>query len=38
VSADLVYDSVAAFITMFKKALGKPPGKYLSGIFPEYKS
>ena len=38
VSADLGYDSVAAFITMFKKALGKPPGKYLSGISPEYKS
>jgi AraC-like DNA-binding protein len=38
VSADLGYDSVAAFITMFKKALGKPPGKYLSGIFPEYKN
>jgi AraC-like DNA-binding protein len=34
VSADLGYDSVAAFITMFKKALGKPPGKYLSGLFP----
>lgn len=38
VSADLGYDSVAAFITMFQKALGKPPGKYLSGIFPEYKN
>jgi AraC-like DNA-binding protein len=38
VSADLGYDSVAAFITMFKKALGKPPGKYLSSIFPEYKN
>ena len=34
VSADLGYESVAAFITMFKKALGKPPGKYLSGISP----
>ncbi|WP_441235523.1 AraC family transcriptional regulator [Bradyrhizobium sp. 930_D9_N1_4] len=32
VSADLGYDSVAAFITMFKKALGKPPAKYLAGI------
>ncbi|MBR0971619.1 MULTISPECIES: AraC family transcriptional regulator [Bradyrhizobium] len=32
VSADLGYDSVAAFITMFKKALGKPPGKYLSSV------
>lgn len=34
VSADLGYDSVTAFITMFKKALGKPPAKYLSGIAP----
>jgi AraC-like DNA-binding protein len=25
VSADLGYESVTAFITMFKKALGKPP-------------
>jgi AraC-like DNA-binding protein len=32
VSADLGYESVAAFITMFKKALGKPPAKYLSDI------
>lgn len=32
VSADLGYESVSAFITMFKKALGKPPGKYLSGV------
>lgn len=32
VSADLGYDSVTAFITMFKKALGKPPAKYLSSI------
>jgi hypothetical protein len=23
---------LTAFITMFKKALGKPPAKYLSGI------
>jgi AraC-like DNA-binding protein len=38
VSADLGYESVAAFITMFKKALGKPPAKYLSSISPEYKS
>jgi AraC-like DNA-binding protein len=28
----LGYESVNAFITMFKKALGKPPGKYLSAI------
>ena len=32
VSADLGYDSVAAFITMFKKALGKPPAKYLASV------
>jgi len=32
VSADLGYESVAAFITMFKKALGKPPARYLSDI------
>ncbi|UCI27689.1 AraC family transcriptional regulator [Mesorhizobium sp. B2-8-5] len=32
VSGDLGYESVTAFITMFKKALGKPPAKYLSDI------
>ena len=32
VSADLGYESVTAFITMFKKALGKPPAKYLASI------
>ena len=32
VSADLGYESVTAFITMFKKALGKPPAKYLNSI------
>jgi AraC-like DNA-binding protein len=32
VSADLGYESVTAFITMFKKALGKPPAKYISSI------
>ena len=32
VSADLGYESVAAFITMFKKALGKPPAKYVSTV------
>jgi AraC-like DNA-binding protein len=32
VSGDLGYESVTAFITMFKKALGKPPAKYLSSI------
>lgn len=35
VSADLGYDSVAAFITMFKKALGKPPAKYLAGVLQD---
>jgi AraC-like DNA-binding protein len=29
VAFDLGYNSVSAFITMFKKALGEPPGKYL---------
>lgn len=32
VSTSLGYESVTAFITMFKKALGKPPAKYLSDI------
>jgi AraC-like DNA-binding protein len=32
VSADLGYESVTAFITMFKKALGKPPAKYLNTV------
>ena len=32
VSTTLGYESVTAFITMFKKALGKPPAKYLSDI------
>ncbi|KQW78091.1 AraC family transcriptional regulator [Devosia sp. Root413D1] len=35
VSADLGYASVASFIAMFKKALGKPPAKYLSSIAHE---
>jgi AraC-like DNA-binding protein len=30
VSQDLGYESVSAFITMFKKALGKSPGRYLA--------
>ncbi|PTV51794.1 AraC family transcriptional regulator [Pseudomonas putida] len=30
VAGDLGYDSVTAFITMFKKALGVSPGKYFS--------
>jgi AraC-like DNA-binding protein len=28
VSGDLGYESTTAFITMFKKSLGKPPGQY----------
>lgn len=32
VAGDLGYESVPAFITMFKKALGKPPAKYLSSV------
>ena len=32
VSADLGYESVTAFITMFKKVLGKPPAKYLNSL------
>ena len=32
ISGDLGYESVTAFITMFKKALGKPPARYLSDI------
>src|SRR5207244_5587530 len=32
VSADLGYESVTAFITMFKKALGKPPAAYISSV------
>lgn len=38
VSADLGYDSVTAFITMFRKALGKPPAKYLSSMAQETSS
>lgn len=32
VAENLGYDSPSAFITMFKKALGKPPGQYFSAI------
>ncbi|MDE1005742.1 MAG: helix-turn-helix transcriptional regulator [Paraburkholderia fungorum] len=32
VSADLGYESATAFITMFKKALGKPPARYLNSV------
>jgi len=30
VAFDLGYESASAFITMFKKALGQPPGRYLA--------
>jgi len=30
VALDLGYESVSAFITMFRKAMGKPPGRYLA--------
>jgi AraC-like DNA-binding protein len=30
VAEALGYDSVTAFISMFKKSLGKPPGKYFA--------
>ncbi|WP_233237945.1 helix-turn-helix domain-containing protein [Bordetella sp. LUAb4] len=32
VAEALGYDSVTAFISMFKKSLGKPPGKYFAAI------
>jgi len=32
VSGALGYDSVTAFITMFKKTFGKPPAKYIAAI------
>lgn len=32
VSADLGYESVTAFITMFKKALGQPPARYFASL------
>ncbi|QPF74966.1 helix-turn-helix transcriptional regulator [Roseateles sp. DAIF2] len=32
VSEHLGYESVTAFITMFKKALGKPPGRYFAEL------
>ncbi|GGI23859.1 transcriptional regulator [Bradyrhizobium guangdongense] len=35
VSAELGYESVTAFITMFRKALGKPPARYLAGMAQE---
>ncbi len=32
VSGDLGYESVSAFITMFKKALGMPPARYFAAL------
>ena len=32
VAQDLGYDSVSAFITMFKRMLGKPPARYLADL------
>lgn len=32
VAGALGYDSVTAFITMFKKAFGQPPGRYFAGL------
>lgn len=32
IALDLGYDSVSAFISMFKKILGKSPGRYLSDL------
>ncbi|WP_425611679.1 helix-turn-helix domain-containing protein [Xanthomonas citri] len=32
VAGNLGYDSVTAFITMFKKMLGKPPAQYFASL------
>jgi AraC-like DNA-binding protein len=32
VAGNLGYDSVTAFITMFKKSTGQPPGKYFAAL------
>jgi len=32
VAGNLGYDSVTAFITMFKKSLGQPPARYFAGL------
>ena len=32
VSAELGYESVTAFITMFRKALGKSPAAYINSV------
>jgi AraC-like DNA-binding protein len=34
VALELGYDSTTAFIIMFKKAFGMPPGQYISGQRP----
>jgi AraC-like DNA-binding protein len=31
VASDLGYESVGSFVTMFRKALGTSPGRYMSG-------
>jgi AraC-like DNA-binding protein len=31
VAIDLGYESVGSFVTMFRKALGTSPGRYMSG-------
>ncbi|MCE0827211.1 helix-turn-helix transcriptional regulator [Buttiauxella sp. A2-C2_NF] len=35
VASELGYDSTNAFITMFKKALGNTPGRYLASLEPQ---
>lgn len=32
VAIDLGYESASSFVTMFRKVLGKPPGRYLRGV------
>lgn len=34
IAHDLGYENASAFVTMFRKALGKPPGRYLAGQRP----
>jgi AraC-like DNA-binding protein len=31
VAFDLGYEGASAFVTMFRKAVGKPPARYLAG-------
>jgi AraC-like DNA-binding protein len=35
VAFDLGYESVPSFVTMFKKALGTPPGRYMAERHPD---